>query len=80
MINWYKFGRTVADEGSTDSTITYKAEGSGLYIESRRRHIPHAARAGCWDVTVYKVMAHGHEVKEFRKLMDAKAFIENGGK
>lgn len=77
---WYKFGSTVADEGSTSSTITYKAEGSGLYVESRRRHIPHANGVGCWDITVYKVMAHGHEVKEFRRLMDAKAFIEKGGK
>lgn len=71
---WIKTGKTVSSEGTT---ITYTArERKNLTIESRKRHIPHAAKGGTWDHTTYVVMIDGKDVKEIYTLRDAKAFAE----
>lgn len=71
---WIKTGKTVNREGTT---ITYTArERKSLTIESRKRHIPHAAKGGTWDHTTYVVMIDGKDVKEIYTLRDAKAFAE----
>ena len=73
MIGWIKTGRTVNSEGTT---ITYSGVGTNLTIESRKRHIPHANRAGTWDHTSYFVLKDGKEVAEKWSLRDAKVFAE----
>lgn len=73
MLKWTKTGRTVSLEGTT---ITYAAEGTGLTIESRKRHIPHANRSGYWDHTTYYILKDGEEVIERRSLEGAKEYAE----
>lgn len=73
MIGWIKTGRTVNSEGTT---ITYSGVGANITIESRKRHIPHANRAGTWDHTSYFVLKDGKEVAEKWSLRDAKIFAE----
>ena len=73
MIGWIKTGRTVNSEGTT---ITYSGVDTNLAIESRKRHIPHANRAGAWDHTSYFVLKDGKEVAEKWSLRDAKVFAE----
>ena len=70
---WKKTGKRINSEGTT---ITYQAEGTGITIESRKRHIPHANGNGTWDHTSYFVMAAGKEVTEKYSLKDAKEFAE----
>ena len=73
-MKWIKTGRTVNEEGTT---VIYTGEGSGLEIESRKRHIPHAGgRTGFWDHTTYWVIKNGQEVKECYSLADAKEYAE----
>ena len=78
MLKWTKTGRTVSPEGTT---ITYAAEGTGLTIESRKRHIPHAnrsgyCRSGYWDHTTYYILKDGEEVIERWSLEGAKEYAE----
>lgn len=73
MLKWTKTGRTVSPEGTT---ITYTAEGTGLTIESRKRHIPHANRSGYWDHTTYYILKDGEEVIERWSLEGAKEYAE----
>jgi len=63
------------------TTITYGVKGTPFLIQSRKRHIPHAAgRSGTWDHTTFVVMCRGFDVKEFQTLKDAKEWIEGGQK
>lgn len=73
MIGWIKTGRTVNSEGTT---ITYSGVDTNLTIESRKRHVPHANRAGTWDHTAYFVLKDGEEVAEKWSLREAKRFAE----
>lgn len=73
---WEKVERTVNSEGTT---ITYRLQGTGIYVQSRKRHIPHAAGkigGGTWDHTSYFVLDNGVEVKECWRLQDAKEYAE----
>ena len=72
-LKWEKIGKSVNEEGTT---ITYQAAGTGLTIESRKRHIPNANRAGTWDHTSFFVLVDGKEVKEKLSLKYAKDFAE----
>lgn len=40
MAKWEKIGRTVSAEGTT---VIYRLQGTPMTVESRLRHIPHAA-------------------------------------
>lgn len=71
---WTKAGRTVHEDGGT--TVTYKAEGSPIVIESRKRPIPHAARGGCWMHTTYFCIFPDGTEKERWRLQDAKEIAE----
>ena len=72
-MKWEKVGKTVNTEGTT---ICYQAVGTGITIESRKRHIPHASGSGTWDHTTYWVLENGVEVKERYSLADAKEYAE----
>ena len=71
---WEKTGKRVGSEGTT---ITYFFPGTGITIESRKRHIPHANRSGTWDHTSYFVLKDGKEISEKYSLKDAKEYAEN---
>lgn len=71
---WKKIGRVVNEEGTT---VCYAAEGTDITIESRKRHIPHAARGGTWDHTTYWVLKDGVEVAEKWTLQQAKGYAEH---
>lgn len=67
---WVKIKRTVEPEGTT---VTYSdLRETGLTIESRKRHIPHANRSGTWDHKSYWVLRDGEELVEKRSLTSAK--------
>ena len=70
---WEKLGTEVNEEGTT---ITYVTPDSDMWIQSRKRHIPHANRSGTWDHTFYFVMRLGVDVEYFATLKDAKAYVE----
>lgn len=75
-MTWTKTGKVVDKDGTT---ITYTAAGTPFQIESRKRHIPHAAgRGGTWDHTTYVVICRGFDVKTFYRLSDAKEWVEGG--
>ena len=72
MNTWAKTGRTVGPEGTT---ITYTdLRETGLTIESRKRHIPHANGSGTWDHTSYWVLRDGEELAEHWTLAGAKVW------
>lgn len=74
MNTWAKTGRTVGPEGTT---ITYTdLRETGLTIESRKRHIPHANGAGTWDHTTYWVLRDGEELVEHWTLAGAKVWAD----
>lgn len=76
MAKWEKIGRTVSAEGTT---VIYQLQGTPMTVESRLRHIPHAASkigGGTWDHTTYFVLDNGTEVKELYRLQDAKEYAE----
>lgn len=73
MIGWIKTGKRVSQEGTT---ITYSGIDTDITIESRKRHIPHANRAGTWDHTSYFVLKSGQEIVEKQSLTDAKRYAE----
>ena len=70
---WSLISRSVSSEGTT---TTYKLHGTGITVESRKRHIPHANGRGTWDHTSYWVLCDGVELKEKQRLMDAKQWAE----
>lgn len=55
-MDWIKAGKT-ADRNGT--TVIYQLAGTGITVESRRRHIPHANGSGTWDHTSYFVVRGG---------------------
>ena len=74
MNTWAKTGRTVTPEGTT---ITYTdLRETGLTIESRKRHIPHANGSGTWDHTSYWVLRDGEELAEHWTLSGAKVWAD----
>lgn len=74
MNTWAKTGRTVGPEGTT---ITYTdLRETGLTIESRKRHIPHANGSGTWDHTTYWVLRDGEELAEHLTLGGAKVWAD----
>lgn len=74
MNTWAKTGRTVAPEGTT---VTYTdLRETGLTIESRKRHIPHANGSGTWDHTTYWVLRDGKELAEHWTLAGAKVWAD----
>lgn len=73
MITWVKTGKEISPEGTT---IIYTGVGTDLIIESRKRHIPHAAKGGTWDHTTYWVLHNGVEVKQLYRFKEAKEFAE----
>ncbi len=74
MNTWAKTGRTVTPEGTT---ITYTdLRETGLTIESRKRHIPHANVSGTWDHTTYWVLRDGEELAEHWTLAGAKVWAD----
>ena len=70
MNTWAKTGRTVGLEGTT--IIYTDLRETGLTIESRKRHIPHANGSGTWDHTTYWVLRDGEELAEHWTLSGAK--------
>ena len=70
---WSLVSRCVNSEGTTN---TYQLHGTGITIQSRKRHIPHANGIGTWDHTSYWVLSDGVELKEKMRLMDAKELAE----
>lgn len=73
MAKWIKQGKTVTPEGTT---IEYSLEGTGVTVESRKRHIPHANRTGTWDHTSYFVLRDGAEIRELWTLKSAQMHAE----
>ena len=74
-MKWNKISKSV---NSKETTITYECDAlRGITIESRKRHIPHANRAGTWDHTSYFVMKGGEDLCEKWSLADAKEWAEN---
>lgn len=74
MNTWAKTGRTVGPDGTT---ITYTdLRETGLTIESRKRHIPHANGSGTWDHTTYWVLRDGEELAEHWTLAGAKVWAD----
>lgn len=69
-MTWAKTGRTFSQDGTT---VTYTdLRETGLTIESRKRHIPHANGSGTWDHTTYWVLRDGEDLKECYTLKAAK--------
>ena len=73
-MKWIKTGKLVRAFEST--TITYRLEGTPYTVESQKRPIPHANRAGSWSFTSYFVHKDGVEVAEKHTLRAAKDFAE----
>ena len=78
-MKWIKIEKKVTGSGAT--TITYRLDGTPYTVESRKRPIPHANRAGTWSFTSYYVLKDGVEVAEKHTLGYAKEYAEmlNGG-
>lgn len=60
-----------------EKTITYIAAGCSAKIESRKKYIPHSARAGGWFHTTYFVVYPDGTEKEFWRMSEAKEAAEN---
>jgi hypothetical protein len=71
---WIKINKVV--KGSGETTITYRLDGTPYTVESRKRPIPHANRAGTWSFTSYFVLKDGVEVAEKHTLGHAKEYAE----
>lgn len=76
MQSWKKTGRTVTAAGTDILYEPAGAENTGVTIESRKRHIPHANGSGTWDHTTYHVLLDGREVSTKYSLRDAKEYAE----
>lgn len=73
-MHWAKTGRTVSQDGTT--IIYTDMRETGLTLESRKRHIPHANGSGTWDHTSYWVLRGGEELKELQTLAAAKDWAD----
>ena len=75
MRAWIKAGHIVSSEGTT---ILYRYIGTPYCVESRKRHIPHAASkgGGTWDFTSYVVMKDEKEITTKYSLKAAKEYVE----
>jgi hypothetical protein len=71
---WIKINKVV--KGSGETTITYRLDGTPYTVESRKRPIPHANRAGTWSFTSYFVLKDGVEVAEKNTLGYAKEYAD----
>lgn len=69
-MTWAKTGRVISQDGTT--IIYTDLQETGLTIESRKRHIPHANGSGTWDHTSYWVLRDGEELNECYTLKAAK--------
>lgn len=78
-MKWEKVEKNVNMEGTT---ITYEAVDTRrqLFVQSRKRHIPHANGIGTWDHTTYHVIINGKEIKTLQSLRDAKEYAEKAWK
>lgn len=75
MATWKKQSETVISGGG--KTIAYKAFGiEGVWIESRKRAIPHSNRSGVWFYTSYFVCQKDGTEKEYTRQRDAQAAAE----
>ena len=74
-MRWIKINKVVSVSKGT--TITYRLEGTPYTVESRKRPIPHANRAGTWSFTSYFVLKDGVEVAEKHTLQKAKQHAED---
>ena len=72
-MKWVKLGRIVSQTGTVN---IYDLQGTGITVESRKRHIPHANRSGTWDHTTFWVLEDGVEIIERYTLKDAKEYAE----
>lgn len=72
-MKWVKLGRIVSQTGTTN---VYDLQGTGITVESRKRHIPHANRPGTWDQTTFWVLEDGVEIIERYTLKEAKEYAE----
>ena len=72
-VRWEKVERTVNSQGTT---ITYRAAGTNVIVQSRKRNIPHANNMGTWEYTSYFVLKDGEEIAEKHRLQDAKKYAE----
>lgn len=73
-MHWAKTGRTVSQDGTT--IIYTDMWETGLTIESRKRHIPHANGSGTWDHTSYWVLRDGEELIELQTLTAARDWAD----
>jgi hypothetical protein len=79
-VKWVKTGKQVS--ATLGTILTYRLEGTPYTVESRKRPIPHANRAGTWSFTSYFVLKDGADVAEKHTLRAAKEYAEalyNGG-
>ena len=78
MAEWKKIKTVLYDNGERD--ITYAAEGMHVWVQSRRRHIPHANGSGYWDSTSYVLIdpETGEKIgkKTYYRLRDAQEEAE----
>ena len=80
MAEWKKIKTVLYDNGERD--ITYAAEGLHAWVQSRRRHIPHANGSGYWDSTLYVILDPntGEQFpglrREYIRLRDAQGAAE----
>ena len=72
-LKWERIGRSGNAE---ESTTSYQAAGTDLYIESRKRQIPHANGVGSWTYTSYFVLVNKKEVAEKQRLSYAQEYAE----
>ncbi len=76
-MNFTMTGRREDADGKTIIYSGHDANGAtGIRIESRKRHIPHANGSGTWDHTTYFVIKDGREIIERYTLKDAKKYAE----
>lgn len=80
MAEWKKIKTVLYDNGERD--ITYAAERLHVWVQSRRRHIPHANGTGYWDSTLYVLInpETGEQFpglrREYIRLRDAQEAAE----
>ncbi len=72
-MKWEKVEEMINREGKT---ITYKCGDPDVWVESRRRHIPHANGVGTWDHTTYAVLYKGKMVADLQRMSLAKSYAE----
>ena len=78
-MEWMKTGRRVGGDGSVTNVYSgMTCDGyTGIKIERRKQHIPHANRSGTWDHTSFFVVSDGKELCEKQTMKAAKQFAED---